>query len=271
MLTPYLKWVGGKRQLLPTILSHVPQEYGTYYEPFLGGGALLFALQPKQAVVSDSNSELINTYRVIRDALSDLVIELQGYRKTKDDYYFIRALDRLEGFKTISSVKRAARFLYLNKTCFNGLHRVNSKGQFNTPYGYYKSPTILDRDKIDLVQEYLSSNQVSILNCDYEETLWTASKGDFVYLDPPYEPLSATSSFTGYSATGFSQEDQRRVKEVVDRLTRIGVKVLISNSYCPFIEELYQEYSQVQVLASRAINSKGDGRGKITELLIKNY
>jgi len=268
---PFLKWAGGKRQLLSEIHKHIPEKFATYYEPFLGAGAVLFSLQPAQAVINDINEELVNCYAVIRDSVDELIASLKRHTNDQDYYYWLRDLDRQECYRSLSPVERASRILYLNKTCFNGLFRVNSQGYFNVPYGRYAKPKIVDEPVLRAVHEYLAGNDVRIENTDFEEALKGVSPGDFVYLDPPYDPVSDTSSFTGYSLTGFSQKEQKRLKKLFDELTAKGCYALLSNSATPLILELYQEYDPIFVSAKRAINSKASGRGKIGEVLVNNF
>lgn len=273
---PFLKWAGGKRQLVPEITKHVPRKYNTYYEPFLGGGALLFELQPKNAVISDSNLELINCYEVIRDQLNELIEDLRDHKyKNEESYYYnIRGWDRnFDEYKSMLPVKRASRIIYLNKTCYNGLFRVNSQGQFNVPFGKYKNPNVLDEAVLRAVSNYLSSKEVKILNIDFEKAVKSAKKDDFVYLDPPYDPISDTAFFTGYDINGFNKDEQKRLKQVFDELTKRGCKVLLSNACTGFIINLYGDYAKGRktVSATRAINSNAFKRGKIDEVLIRNY
>lgn len=271
---PFLKWAGGKRQLLPTIAKFIPTEYTEYYEPFVGAGAVLFSLQPLKSTINDTNSELINCYRVIKEHPEELLAQTQQHQEnnSKEYYYNLREQDRQENFKSRSSVARAARIIYLNKTCFNGLFRVNSKGQFNVPYGRYKNPTIAEPSVIRAISSYLNQAQISILNGDFELAVAEAKKGAFIYFDPPYHPLSPTSSFTGYSTKGFGEAEQVRLKQLCDRLTTKGCQVLVSNSAAPFIRDLYRDprYEIVEVKAGRAINSVSSQRGKIKELVIFN-
>lgn len=270
-LRPFLKWAGGKRQLLPELLRYVPESYGRYYEPFIGGGALLLTLQPAQAVVSDRNPELINCYQVVKDSVGDLIEHLQQHRNEKTYFYTIRGWDREAAFADKTRVQRAARIIFLNKTCYNGLFRVNSKGQFNAPFGRYKNPTIADAEGLRNVSRYLNRANVTILQADFATSVADANYGDFVYFDPPYDPVSTTASFTGYSRNGFDRTEQQRLKTVVDELTRRECKVLLSNASTDFIQDLYQDYHCVCVKATRAINSKATKRGKVDEILVMNY
>lgn len=273
LVRPFLKWAGGKRQLLPEIKKYVPKKYNTYYEPFLGGGAILFYLQPKHATINDSNTELINCYEVIRDSLDELIEDLKKHENEESYYYEMRELDRTSTYKdNYNKVKRASRILYLNKTCYNGLFRVNSHGQFNVPFGRYKNPNILDEAVLRAVNKYLNNNKVKVFNADFEKSVLDAKKGDFVYFDPPYDPVSQTASFTGYDVNGFDKEEQKRLKSVFDDLTSRGCQALLSNADTDFIVDLYgSRYKIEKIAATRAINSNALKRGKITEVLIRNY
>ncbi len=271
---PFLKWAGGKRQLLPVIKGYFPKRFTQYYEPFVGAGAVLFYLQPNQGVINDTNSELINCYQVIKRNPEKLLKLCQEHREnnSKEHYYWLREQDRKDDFKDRSPVERAARIIYLNKTCFNGLFRVNSSGQFNVPYGKYSNPLITDSAVVRAVSDYLNQRDISILEGDFEKAVSNARKGAFIYFDPPYHPLSDTSSFTGYSVNGFGEDEQIRLKEVCDKLSERGCQVLVSNSSASFIKELYcdPKYEIVEVKASRAINTVASKRGRIKELLIYN-
>ena len=271
---PFLKWAGGKRQLLPAIKEYLPKKFTQYYEPFVGAGAVLFSLQPRKSVINDTNSELINCYRVIKENPEELLNLCQQHREknSKEHYYWLREQDRKNDFKDRNSVERAARIIYLNKTCFNGLFRVNSSGQFNVPYGNYTNPLIADPAVIRSVSAYLNQRDIRIIEGDFEKAVSTARKGAFIYFDPPYHPISNTSSFTGYSVDGFGKDEQIRLKEVCDKLSARGCQVLVSNSSASFIKDLYCDlnYEIVKVKASRAINAVGSKRGRINELLIYN-
>ncbi|MGB4626481.1 MAG: DNA adenine methylase [Erysipelotrichaceae bacterium] len=274
VLSPVVKWVGGKRQLLNEIIPMIPKKYSTYYEPFLGGGAVLFNLQPKKAVVNDFNGELINVYNVIRDKPEELVENLKIHKKnnTSEYFYAIREYDRDTGlYEKLTSVEKAARIIYLNKTCYNGLYRVNSAGHFNTPYGRYKNPNIVNEPVVKAMSKYFNENDITIKNCDFRDALKGVRKGAFVYLDPPYMPISTSSSFTGYTENGFDADMQIELKKVCDKLNEKGIKFLQSNSDCEFIRELYKEYNIKIVKAKRFVNSKGNSRGEINEVLIYNY
>lgn len=274
---PIMKWVGGKRELLPELRKNIPssfdKETNTYYEPFIGGGALLFDILPHHGVINDSNEELINLYTVVKNDVDSLIKEVSSYPYDKDFYYSIRELDRREDFPDfLSDIKRAARTLYLNKTCFNGLYRVNKKGQFNTPFGKYSNPTICKENDLKDVSSYFNDNDISIMSGDFAQCVKDAQEGDFVYLDPPYVPLSKTSSFTSYTKEGFEDCDQKRIKSIIDDLSNNGVYVLMSNSSSPDVFDLYSsDYSVETVKVARKVNSKAHKRNKIDEFLIKNY
>lgn len=273
-LNPVLKWVGGKRQLLNDIIPMIPSSYSSYVEPFFGGGAVLFKLQPNKAIINDFNSELINVYVTIRDFTDELIKELQFHKdnNTSEYFYTVREYDRnIEIFSQMSDVQKAGRIIYLNKTCYNGLYRVNLAGQFNSPYGKYKNPNIVNESAIRAMSNYFNENKVVIKNGDFKDALKGLRKGSFVYLDPPYMPISISSSFTGYTENGFGINKQRELKMICDKLNEKEISFLQSNSDCTFIRELYKDYNIKTIRAKRAINSKGDSRGEINEVLIYNY
>lgn len=273
LVQPVLKWVGGKRQLIPEIEKYFPdrKSISTYYEPFVGGGAVLFHFQPKKAVINDVNEELINLYKVIKDDVESLIEDLQKYKNDEDLFYKVRALDRSPEFKELTNVQRASRIHFLNKTCYNGLYRVNSAGEFNTPFGRYKNPNITNEAVLRAVSHYFNKSNIKILNVDFEEALKGIRKGSFVYFDPPYDPISSSSNFTGYAQGGFNRDDQIRLKKLCDKLDKRGVKFLLSNSSTEFIKELYKDYDIIPVNAKRSINSVGSDRGEVEEVLVRNY
>lgn len=268
---PFLKWPGGKRQIIKEIKRFIPSDIDTYYEPFVGGGAVLFEVQPKKAVINDYNYELINVYKAIKNNLEELIEQLKTYENTEECFYRVRAMDRSENFSTLSAVVRAARTIFLNKTCYNGLFRVNSKGYFNAPFGRYKNPKFINKFQLKAVSEYLNSNEITILNLDFAESLKSLNANDFVYFDPPYDPVSEIASFTEYTSKGFNKSEQIRLKETCDLLNSNGVKFLLSNSATKFIKDLYKEYTIEIVYANRSINSNGKKRGKIEEILVMNF
>jgi DNA adenine methylase len=274
LVAHFVKWVGGKRQLLTEINKHLPKisPTTTYYEPFIGGGAVLFDLQPQKVVINDFNQELINTYQVIKDNVEELINDLKKHENTAEYFYALREIDRDHDlFKTLTNVEKASRLLYLNKTCFNGLYRVNRAGEFNSPFGNYKNPNIVNEATLKAVSTYLNDATVKLKSGDYEKSLEGIKKNSFVYFDPPYDPVSISSNFTGYTNSGFNKEDQQRLKLVCDMLNNKGVKFLLSNSATPFILDLYQDYKIEIVKAKRNINSNAQLRGEIDEVLVKNY
>lgn len=276
MVKPVLKWAGGKRQLMPQILKYIPKKFGRYYEPFVGGGALFFELQNSKSTINDFNTELILTYKSIRDNLDQLVQLLKQHEQNNSSeyYYEIREWDRNGIIDNKNNVERAARFIYLNKTGFNGLFRVNSQNQMNTPYGRYKNPAIVNAEILTAVSEFLNDSKVEILNGDFEEAVKNVKRGDFVYFDPPYAPLvDDKKSFVGYTLNGFDAKEQERLRDLFKALTNKGVKAMLSNSSVPYIHDIYSEYKDTTIVvpAKRSINSRSSGRGKVDEVLIMNY
>lgn len=273
LVAPFLKWVGGKRQLMPSIVEHLPQNINDYkyIEPFIGGGAVLFNLQPKNAIINDFNEELINVYQVIKNNLDELIVDLKKHKNEAEYFYSIRSLDRNGEFKKLTDVQRASRVIFLNKTCFNGLYRVNNAGEFNSPFGRYKNPNIVNEPTLKAVNKFLNSNNIEIISGDYSEILKKTDKKCFVYLDPPYHPISESSNFTGYVQGGWNIYDQVDLKSACDELHKKGVKFLLSNSSAEFIKDLYKDYKITIVKANRAINSNGADRGEVDEVLIRNY
>ena len=275
-----MKWAGGKTQILDALVRRAPRSIATYYEPFVGGGALFFRLaadperRPRRAVLNDLNRELVTTYEVVRDALGPLVERLEllqrDYLAAGDDaraerYYAVRAAT------PATPVEIAARLLFLNKTCFNGLYRVNRSGAFNVPHGRYRKPRILDAAALEAASAVLQD--VDLLSVDFEEACAAAGPGDFVYLDPPFHPLSETSSFTAYTERSFGRADQLRLKWRIDALRERGAPVMLSNSPHQWVVGLYEgsRYHLDRVPARRAINSRGAGRGAIDELTVTSY
>lgn len=272
LVAPVVKWVGGKRQLLDEITPLLPKHITSYCEPFLGGGAVLFSIQPTKAIVNDLNKDLIIVYEVIRDDVETLIESLKKHENTAEYFYAIRDTDRdKESYSSMSRVEKASRLIYLNKTCFNGLFRVNSLGEFNSPFGHYKNPNIVNEPVLRAVSKYFNANNISFYSEDFAETLDRVGKGGFVYLDPPYDPVSDTASFTGYNKGGFDRNEQIRLKQCCDELTKRGVKFMLSNSATDFIKDLYKDYRVTVVKAKRAINSDASKRGAIEEVLITNY
>ena len=261
---PVLKWAGGKSSLLSQLVSHFPKKFNRYLEPFLGGGAVFFSLaEGIPAVINDSNPNLFNLYSVIRDYPYELneILKLYTHKYSEEFYYELRST------KLQSNIEEAAKTLFLNKTCFNGLYRQNSKGEFNVPFGKrIKCPALSNSENILFVSQKLK--KATLLSEDFEIILKMASAGDFIYCDPPYEPLSRTSSFNHYTGLGFSQKDQERLYDCVKQAASKGATIALSHSSAPFILNLYKEFKIHKILARRSINSNGAKRGKIQEVLI---
>ena len=289
---PFLKWVGGKKQLLPEIKKYYPfnEKINKYSEPFIGGGAVLFDIlntfDLKEIYISDMNKELVNTYLVIQNSVNDLIKELKILEseyipldeEKRKEYYLAKRKEFNELKKTDYnySIKLATLFIFLNKTCFNGLYRVNSKGEFNVPSGVYKKPLICDEENLIVVSEKLRN--VKIVCTDYKSCINFVDENTFVYIDPPYRPLNKTSSFTSYNDFDFDDKKQTELAEFSKQLDKTGAKILLSNSNPKnvdandnFFECLYNGFNIKEVMASRMINSKASGRGKISELLISNF
>lgn len=277
LIKPYLKWAGGKRQLLPEIKKNIPADITryTYYEPFVGAGAVFFALQPKRAVINDSNDQLMLTYQAIEDNVDELIELLKVHKKlnSEDYYYKIRNLDRNQSeFNALTTTQKAARLIFLNKTCYNGLYRVNSQGLFNVPYGKYRNPAIFEETVLRAISKYLNDNDISVNNQDFTDAVQNADKHSFIYFDPPYHSPSNTN-FTGYQANGFGENEQTRLRDTFLTLTERGVCCLLSNADTEFIRDLYanKQFEIITVSAKRAINSDSAGRGNVNEVLIKNW
>lgn len=266
---PFVKWVGGKTQLLSELAERVPNDFGRYYEPFVGGGALFFRLQPARACLTDINPDLVNLYMVIRDQVGALIEDLGQHVYEEDYFYQVRGVDRTPGYAAWTDVQRASRFIYLNKTCYNGLYRVNSKGQFNAPFGRYTSPTILDADNLRACHKALQKAVIEV--ADFHTVRRRIRANDFVYFDPPYAPLSATSKFTSYTKNGFDVEMQYALRDLCRALNKRSVRFMLSNSSAPLILDLYSEFNVEFVYATRSINSKAGKRGKIPEVVVTNY
>lgn len=272
LVAPVLKWVGGKRQLFETFKPLLPKRISPYCEPFLGGGAIFFGLQPRKAFVNDINEDLMLVYRMIRDDVENLIAALSTYKNDAETFYAVRDLDRnKETFAQLSDVARAARIIYLNKTCYNGLYRVNSAGEFNSPFGSYRNPNIVNAPTLRAVSKYLNSANVTLTAVDYAEVLSAIPKQTFVYLDPPYYPVSTTANFTGYVKGGFNRDEQIRLRDCCNDLTERGIRFMLTNSDAEFIHELYSAYKIVPVKARRVVNSVASKRGFVNELVIRNY
>jgi len=267
----FIKWAGGKKQLLEQFKPLFPKKIERYFEVFVGGGAVLFYIiknyNPKYVFISDINRELINTYEVIKNDVENLIEELKKLKEihSKEVYYKIRAEDP----KLLSPLTRASRFIYLNKTCFNGLYRVNSKGQFNVPIGSYKNPSICQEKDLREISKLLQDVEIKVMS--FGEITKLAKKGDFIYFDPPYYPLKKGQSFTTYTKGNFLEKEQKQLAKVFKELDKKGCKVMLSNSDTKFIKDLYKEFNINFVKASRMINCQGDKRGKINEIVITNY
>ena len=272
-LTPFVKWAGGKRSILRDLLHYVPPQLTNYYEAFLGGGTLFLGICERTsqftALLSDTNRELINAYTVIKErpeelisSLSILQREYYGFSNKKEYYYEKRS------WRPSSPIESAARLIFLNKTCYNGLYRVNSQGQFNVPFGDHKRPRIADSETIRCLSDALRATNSQIRSVDYKEAVVSCREGDFVYFDPPYNPTSKTSSFTDYTQNGFSETDQRELAIVFSKLAKRGCHVLLSNSDTPLIRELYHDFTQRSIQVSRPINSVGSRRRGFKELIV---
>jgi DNA adenine methylase len=261
---PFIKWVGGKRQLLSELEPRVPSRFNTYHEPFVGGGALFFHLLPERSVLSDTNERLVRAYCGVRDSVEDVIELLSSYPHDRDFYMKMRAVD----IDARTDVEVAAWFIYLNRTGFNGLYRVNRQNQYNVPFGDYDNPTICDAENLRACSRALRHADI---RCEpFETVLDRARPGDFVYFDPPYVPLSASSSFTSYTSGGFGMDSQRRLRDVAHALKERGVRVLLSNSSAPEVYSLYGDHFELaEVGATRAVNCKASGRGRVQELLIR--
>ena len=274
---PFLKWAGGKRQLLDRIVPRIPDEFSTYHEPFIGGGAVFFAIAKQKnkldAKISDSTEDLINSYAIIRDSADELIDSLSSIKQEflasedREKYYYET---REKYNSTTNKFERTQYMLFLNKTCFNGLYRVNKSGKFNVPFCDYKNPAIFDEGNIRLVSELLNRINVQCATSDFEKALDQCKPGDFCYLDPPYHPETKTS-FTSYTANSFNEENQVRLHESIEKLDANNIKTMLSNSDSKLIRQLYSEYNIEELEALRAINSDGKNRKGSIELLITNY
>ena len=270
----FVKWAGGKKQLLEQFEPLFPKQFNRYFEPFLGGGAVFFYVlqkfKPKEVIISDINEELINAYEVVKTDVERLIVELKQHKEYhlaegKKYYLTIRATNPSD----LPNLERAARFIYLNKTCFNGLYRVNSKGKFNVPMGAYKNPDIVQEDKLRLASKLLKN--VTIKTMSFEKVLGFAKKGDFIYFDPPYYPLKNKKSFTTYTKDSFMENEQELLADVFKKLDKRGCFLMLSNSDTEFVKDLYKEYTIHFVRAARMINCDGKNRGKINEIVVTNY
>ena len=271
---PFVKWAGGKRQVMPEIKKYLPEEYKVYYEPFVGGGAVFFELSPKKAVLNDYNKELMNVFECIKDEVKfeKMCNELNHHEAnhSEDYYYEIRDKDRDKSkFNKLADYKRAARTIYLNKACFNGLYRVNSKNEFNVPFGKKNKVNTYEGQNLGIVHCILNFNDIELMSCDYEEAVKKAKKGDFIYLDPPYD--SDTTTFNDYTENGFGKDEQKRLADVFKDLDKRGCYVMLSNHNTKLINELYKGFNKHVIKAQRNINANGQKRGKTEEVIITNY
>lgn len=271
---PFVKWAGGKRQIMKDIKKYIPDNYSTYYEPFVGGGAVFFELAPKKAVLNDYNKELMNVFECIKDEIrfEKMCNELNHHEANHSEeyYYKIRDLDRdKKKFNKLVDYKRAARTIYLNKACFNGLYRVNSKNEFNVPYGKKEKVNTYEGQNLGIVHCILNFNDIELQSTDFEEAVKNAKKGDFIYFDPPYD--SDTSTFNSYTEDGFGKEEQVRLFELFEKLDKKGCYIMLSNHNTKLIRDLYKNYNINVIKAKRNINANGKKRGNVEEVLITNY
>ncbi len=266
--TPFVKWAGGKGQLLRQMQESFPSDFGAYLEPFLGGGAVFFHIRPERAILGDINAELLNVYWIVQNDVELLMAELGKHesRKKEEEYYYeVRQWKPGE----LNPVARASRTIFLNKTCYNGLYRVNSSGQFNVPFGQYENPMLYNRENLLACNRTLRGRL--LLADDYRKTLSYARENDFVYLDPPYQPVSPTANFTAYTKDSFAENDQEELAKVFAELDERGCKVMLSNSATDFVRNLYGQYHIQRIRASRPISSKAETRGEVEEFLVMNY
>jgi DNA adenine methylase len=269
---PFVKWVGGKGRLLAQLQPLLPKgvDRMRHVEPFAGGAAMFFARRPERAVLCDVNPALVGTYRMVRDRVDDVITALVPLAARHDAEHYYRVRERYNDTREGEhGPERAAMFIYLNKTCFNGLHRVNRRGEFNVPAGRYVNPRILDDEGLRAACASLQGAE--LVNEPFEALLSIARPGDFVYLDPPYEPISSTASFTSYARDGFDQDDQARLRDVFDELSRRGCRCMLSNSDVPFIRELYRRHRVDTVAAPRAVSCDARTRGSVSEVVVRNY
>lgn len=275
----FVKWAGGKTRLLQQFEQYLPDKIDRYFEPFVGSGAVFLYIKktrkPTFCMISDNNQDLMNLYGIVRDNVEELLEILTEYKKKhmkrpKEFYYEQRKQfnsDKLN--RESKTLEKSALLIYLNKTCFNGLYRVNSEGKFNVPFGKYKNPGIVQQDRLEEASDLLQDVEIKTMH--FKNIIKYTEQEDFIYFDPPYQPLSKTSSFTSYTSDAFSEKDQKELYNYFKKLDKKGCRIMLSNSYSPLIKELYRHYNLNVVMASRAINCKGEGRGKIKELLITDY
>lgn len=262
---PFLKWAGGKQQLLIELRRYIPNYFNNYYEPFLGSGALFFDISPNKAIISDINSDLINCYMIVKNKVDELIENLKKHINSADYFYKMRG----KNLTKLSAVEKASRFIYLNRTCFNGLYRENKKGQFNVPFGRYQNPKIVQEES--LIKASMLLKKARILKSHYKDVLKNAKKGDLIYLDPPYFPLGGYSDFKRYHKVFFEQKDHEELSDVFEELDRKGCFIILSNSDTTFTRNLYSRWRIHVVMAKRLINCDASRRGKVTEILVTNY
>ena len=265
----FVKWAGGKHQLLTQLEPLLPKKFNRYFEPFVGSGAVAFYIiqqfKPKEVFLSDINEELINAFNIIKTDVDRLIVKLKQHK----EYHTTDAKDYFYEMRNLSDLERAARFIYLNRTCFNGLYRVNSSGQFNVPIGSYKNPDIIQEEKLKKISKLLQDVTIKVM--PFEKVLNLDKKDDFIYFDPPYYPLKAGKSFTTYTKDKFLEEEQKLLADVFKKLDQKGCSVMLSNSDTLFVKELYGNYNVSTVKAKRLINSQANGRGEINEIIVRNY
>lgn len=275
IIHPFVKWAGGKTQLISKLIEYMPQDYDMYFEPFVGGGALFFSILPPKAHINDNNCELITVYKCLQSdrAFHEMISYLREHeQKHNEDYYYeIRELDKQPNFANLPEPIRAARMIYLNKACFNGLYRVNSKGFFNVPSGKKKVVKTFEEENMNQLRKYFKNNKIKVTNLDFAESVKTALPNDFVYFDPPYDKLEDKNSFTSYTKDAFGKEEQKKLADVYKELALRGVKVMLSNHNTSYIRSLYKEFNIHIVEAKRIINSNPNGRGNVEEVIITNY
>jgi DNA adenine methylase len=270
-MKPLFGWVGGKRRLLPQIKTILPENYNNYIEPFIGAGALFFDLEQKGSIINDFNPELINFYKVLRDSPIELINEMKKHVNTEEHYLKIRKLDQNENFLSLSKIERAGRFLFLIRASFSSMWRVNSKGNHNVPYGKGRGGIVSEVNKEHFIKASELLKTTTILNGDYKKIMPFIKKGDFIFFDPPYAPLSATASFTSYTNSSFGGTQQQELKEFCDYVNKIGAYFMLSNSNSDFIKDLYKEYNINLLNINRMISAKAESRGKIKEVFVTNY
>lgn len=270
---PLLKWVGGKRQLLKQFEDIFPKDFNIYHEPMVGGGAVFFDLSPQKAVINDVNKDLMRIYKVVRDNVDDLIKLLKDFKEKHRKKFYYKRRKEFNKLKKDASrenkLRLAAIFIYMNRTCFNGLYRVNKKGEFNVPIGSYKNPTICDEENLRAVSKILKN--VKILCKNFQNAVELVKENDFIYFDPPYDPISDTSNFTEYTNGGFGKKEQKQLAQTFKGLDQKGAKVMLSNSGTDFIMDLYKDFNIHKVKAKRYINCKGSKRGDVSEIVVTNY